>query len=137
MSAEEIVSGGQTVTQVGTWIMGLTGGISAVMLIGNMRNEDKLLTKFYLTTAMIGVGVGLAVTGVGNAISSRASHITNDLTKKEALDVSGRILLGVGLPTFAVSSYIENTTGNVLLASSVILLTAGGVSLGISQNAGD
>ena len=125
----DVLKGGQIVTQVGTWTMGLIGGVSALLLIGNMRNEDPLFTKIALTGAMSGIGVGLAITGVGNAISSGATH--SDLTTKESLDVSGRILLGVGLPVFALSSYVK---GNLLLGSSVLLLTSGGVCLGMSQN---
>jgi len=98
--SEDLVKGGQIVSQIGTGVMAVTGGLSALLLLSNMRNEDEMLTKLYLTSAMSGIGVGLAVTGVGNAISSGT-----DLSNKEALDVSGRILLGVGLPVFAAGSF--------------------------------
>jgi hypothetical protein len=128
--SEDLVKSGQIVSQIGTGVMAVTGGLSALLLLSNMRNEDEMLTKLYLTSAMSGVGVGLAVTGVGNAISTR-----NDLSNKEALDVSGRILLGVGLPVFAAGSFFRGSTKSFMLGSSVLLLTAGGVCLGISQNA--
>ena len=128
--SEDLVKGGQIVSQIGTGVMAVTGGLSALLLLSNMRNEDEMLTKLYLTSAMSGIGVGLAVTGVGNAISSGT-----DLSNKEALDVSGRILLGVGLPVFAAGSFYKGSTKSLMLGSSVLLLTAGGVCLGISQNA--
>jgi hypothetical protein len=96
------------------------------------ENEKSL--KFWFSGGAVMEGIGLILSGI-------APLTREQLTKREQVDATGRILLGTGLMSIPSLFIFQNVASSRSLVSisafTLLTIASGSIALGLSQDVGN